>query len=107
MKKCKIHKDDKVMVIAGKDKGKFGKVLKLLPKKDAVLVEKVNMVKRHTKGNPYKQTPSGIVEKEAALDISNVALICNSCAKPTRVGYREGQDGKKVRFCKKCNEQID
>jgi len=107
MKKFKIRKDDKVMVIAGKDKGKVGKVLKILRKKDRVLVEKVNMVKRHTKANPYTQQPGGIVEKEAPIHISNVALMCDACTKPTRVGFKEAADGKKVRFCKKCNEVID
>lgn len=107
MKKFKIRKDDKVMVIAGKDKGKVGKVLKIFRKKDRVLVEKVNMVKRHTKANPYTQQAGGIVEKEAAIHISNVALICDACTKPTRVGYKVTADGEKVRFCKKCNETID
>lgn len=107
MQKYKIRKDDKVMVISGKDKGKVGKVLKILRKKDRVLVEKVNMVKRHTKANPYAKTPGGIVEKESPLHISNVALLCDSCAKPTRVGYKVTEDGKKVRFCKKCNQDID
>lgn len=106
MKKFKIRKDDKVMVIAGKDKGKVGKVLKILHKKDRVLVEKVNMVKRHTKANPYTQQPGGIVEKEAPIHISNVALMCDACTKPTRVGFKETADGEKVRFCKKCNEVI-
>ncbi|GAB6038957.1 50S ribosomal protein L24 [Fundidesulfovibrio butyratiphilus] len=106
MKKFRIRKDDKVMVIAGKDKGKIGKILKILPKSDRVLVEKVNMVKRHTKGNPYSGQAGGIVEKEAPLAVSNVALVCDACAKPTRVGYRFTEDGKKVRFCKKCNQVI-
>ena len=106
MKKFRIRKDDKVMVIAGKDKGKIGKILKILPKSDRVLVEKVNMVKRHTKENPYSGQTGGIVEKEAPLALSNVALVCDACAKPTRVGYRFTEDGKKVRFCKKCNQVI-
>jgi large subunit ribosomal protein L24 len=106
MKKYRIRKEDKVMVIAGKDKGKIGKVLKLMPKSDRILVEKVNMVKRHTKGNPYSGQAGGIVEKEAPLAVSNVALMCDSCAKPTRVGYRYTEDGKKIRFCKKCNQVI-
>ena len=75
MNTYRIRKDDKVMVTTGKDKGKVGKVLKILPKKNAVLVEKVNMVKRHTKANPYAKTPGGIIEKEAPLDISNVASV--------------------------------
>lgn len=106
MKKFRIRKDDKVMVIAGKDKGKIGKVLKILPKSDRILVEKVNVVKRHTKGNPYSGQAGGILEKEASLAISNVALMCDACAKPTRVGYRFTDDGKKIRFCKKCNNVI-
>lgn len=107
MKRCRIHKDDKVMLLAGKDKGKIGKVIKVERKKDRVLVEQVNMVKRHTKANPYAQQPGGIQEKEAPVHISNVALMCSACTKPVRVGYKETGEGKKVRFCKKCNEVID
>ncbi|MGE4299751.1 MAG: 50S ribosomal protein L24 [Desulfovibrionaceae bacterium] len=106
MKTLKIRKDDKVMVTAGKDKGKVGKVLKVLSKKDRVLVEKVNMVKRHTKANPYAQQAGGIVEKEMPIHISNVMVMCDACATATRVGYRYTEDGKKIRFCKKCNEII-
>ncbi|MEG6506507.1 50S ribosomal protein L24 [Nitratidesulfovibrio sp. D1] len=106
MKQFRIRKDDKVVVIAGKDKGKIGKVLKVLRKKDGVLVEKVNMVKRHMRANPYRQQPGGIIEKEMPVDISNVMVMCDACAKATKVGYRYTEDGKKVRFCKKCNEII-
>ncbi|SHN56696.1 50S ribosomal protein L24 [Desulfovibrio litoralis] len=106
MKMFRIRKDDKVIIVAGKDKGKVGKVLKVLRKKDRVLVEKVNMVKRHTKPNPYQQQPGGIVEKEMPIHISNVMFMCSACAKPSRVGYRYSDDGKKIRFCKKCNENI-
>ncbi len=107
MKKYRIKKDDRVMVTAGKDKGKVGKILNIDKKHDRVLVEKVNMVKRHTKGNPYTQQPGGIVEKESPVDVSNVMLLCQACTEPTRVGYRFTDDGKKVRFCKKCNEIVD
>lgn len=106
MKQYRVRKDDKVMVISGKDKGKIGKVLKVLRKKDRVVVEQVNMVKRHTKANPYLQQPGGIVEKEAPLHISNVQVMCDACASSAKVGYRYTEDGKKVRFCKKCNEII-
>lgn len=105
--KSKIKKNDKVMVIAGKDKGKIGKVLKIVKKKDSVLVENVNKVQRHTKANPYAQQPGGIVEKESPVHLSNVMVMCTSCTTATRIGYRKTNDGKKVRFCKKCNEQID
>ncbi|MDD4951483.1 MAG: 50S ribosomal protein L24 [Desulfovibrionaceae bacterium] len=105
--KYKIHKDDKVMVMSGKDKGKIGKILKVIKKKDQVLVENVNKIKRHTKANPYANQPGGIVEKESPVHVSNVQVVCGSCAKPTRVGQRLTKDGKKVRFCRKCNETID
>ena len=107
MKKFRIRKDDKVMVIAGKDAGKLSKVLKVLRKKDRVLVEKVNMVKRHMRANPYRQQPGGIVEKEMPIHVSNLMVVCAACTKPTRVGYRYAEDGKKLRFCKKCNEVME
>lgn len=107
MQQYRIHKDDKVMVTVGKDKGKIGKVLKILRKNDRVLVEKVNMAKRHTKGNPYAQKPGGIIEKEMPIHISNVMVVCDTCAGPVRVGYRHDDNGKKVRFCKKCNKTIE
>ena len=106
MKMYRIRKDDKVMVITGKDAGKIGKVLKILRKKDRVLVEKTNMVKRHMRPNPYAQQPGGIVEKEMPLDISNVQFVCSACSKPTRLGFKISDDNKKVRYCKKCNETI-
>ncbi len=112
MKQFRIHKDDVVMVLAGKDKGKVGRVLKILRKKDKVLVEKVNMAMRHVRPNPQLQQPGGRIEKEMPIHVSNVVVRCPVCLKPTRVGYRyideTGKDGKtvskKVRFCKKCNE---
>lgn len=106
MKQFRIRKDDKVMVIAGKDQGKIGKVLKILRKSDRVLVEKVNMVKRNVRPNPYKREPGGIVEKEMPIHVSNLMVVCSGCNKPTRVGYRTAEDGKKIRFCKKCNETL-
>ena len=106
MKQYRIRKDDKVMVIAGKDQGKIGKVLKILRKADRVLVEKVNMVKRHVRPNPYKRDPGGIVDKEMPIHVSNLMVVCSGCAKPTRVGYRYAEDGSKVRFCKKCSKTL-
>ena len=106
MKQVRIHKDDKVMVIAGKDKGKIGKVLKILRKHDQVVVEKVNVAKRHVKPNPYRREPGGIVDKEMPIHVSNLMVVCSHCAAPTRVGYRHTEEGKKIRFCKKCNETL-
>jgi large subunit ribosomal protein L24 len=112
MKQYRIHKDDTVIVLAGKDKGKVGKILKILRKKDRALVERVNMGTRHVKPNPQQSQQGGRIEKEMPLHISNLALVCPACTKPTRVGYRyleeTGAGGgtvrKRVRFCKKCNE---
>jgi len=102
----RVKKDDKVIVIAGKDKGKQGKILEVIPKKDKVVVEKVNVVKKHAKPSPrYGQ--GGIIEMESPIHISNVMLICPRCGKPTRIGNKILENGKKVRVCKKCKEVID
>ncbi|HOV87347.1 MAG TPA: 50S ribosomal protein L24 [Syntrophobacteraceae bacterium] len=104
--KYRIKKNDMVMVIAGKEKGKTGKVLRVIPKKDRVIVEKLNMVKRHMKPGPQSRQ-GGILEREAPIHISNLKLICSKCTDPTRVGYRTLEDDRKVRYCKKCSEVID
>jgi len=94
------------MVIAGKELGKSGKVLKLLPKTERVVVEKVNMIKRHTK--PSKQMPhGGIVEKEGSIHVSNVMIICQRGNVPVRIGKRGMEDGSKARVCRKCGELLD
>ena len=101
-----IKKDDKVKILSGKDKGKIGKVLRVLNKKDRVLVEKINMVKRHTRPNAQNRQ-GGIIEGEAGIDRSNVMLICNKCMMPMRIKMKRLEDGKKVRVCGKCNEILD
>jgi large subunit ribosomal protein L24 len=100
-----IKKNDTVQVIAGKDKGKSGKVMRVIPKKDRAIVEKINMVKRHMKPS-QQQRQGGILEREAPIHISNLMLICSKCTDPTRVGYKTIDD-RKVRYCKKCDEVID
>jgi large subunit ribosomal protein L24 len=102
----KIKRGDDVMVIAGKDKGKRGRVIRLV-KEDKVLVENVNMVKRHTKPNPNINKPGGIMQKEMPLHISNVALYNPVTNKPDRVGFRILEDGRKVRYFKSNNEIVD
>jgi large subunit ribosomal protein L24 len=102
----RLRKDDTVMVIAGRERGKTGKVLRVLTDKDRVLIERVNLVKRHTKPRGVQQ-PGGIVEKEASLHASNVVPICGRCNKPTRVGTRRLEDGHAVRLCRRCGEQLD
>jgi large subunit ribosomal protein L24 len=106
MAKFKIKKGDKVIVLAGKDKGKSGEVLKVLRAENRVLVQGVNMVKRHTR--PSMGNPGGIIEKEAPIHVSNVAhQDPKDRSKPTRVGYRTLEDGRKVRFAKRSGELID
>ena len=101
-----IKKNDTVMVIAGKEKGKTGKVLKILPKKDRAVVEKVNFIKRHMRPGVHSRQ-GGIVEKENPISISNLMVVCGKCTDPTRVGRRVLEDGSRVRYCKKCDEIIE
>ena len=102
----KIRKNDTVLVIAGKDRGKKGKVRKALPKNDKVIVEGVNMIKRHSRAR-REARQAGIIELEAPLAVSNVMLICSKCNKPTRVGSRFLEDGRKTRICRSCHEVLD
>lgn len=104
--KTHIKKDDKVKVIAGKDNGKIGRVLKVLRKDNRVVVENINVVKRHVKPNAQNRQ-GGIVDKEAPIDLSNIMLMCNHCMSPVRIKTQILEDGKKVRMCRKCNELID
>ena len=101
-----IRLNDQVEVIAGKDKGRVGKVIKVITKDAKVLVEKINMMKRHTKPSSINQQ-GGIIEKEAPLHVSNVMLICPQCSKTARIGKKILEDGQKVRFCKKCGETVE
>lgn len=103
----KIRKGDDVIVLAGKDKGKRGNVLHVDVENRKVLVENVNVVKRHTKPNPARGTQGGIIEKEMPIDISNVAIYNTATSKGDRVGIRTLEDGRKVRFFKSNNEVID
>ena len=102
----KIQKNDNVLIIAGKDRGKKGKVRKAMPDKDKVIVEGFNMIKRHSK-TKGKTRQAGIIELEAPIHSSNVMIICYKCNKPARVGYRALEDGKKARYCHSCSEIID
>ena len=101
-----IKKNDTVVVIAGREKGKRGRVLSVYSQKDRLLIEKINVIKKHMKPT-RKQTQGGIIEKEASIHMSNVMLICPKCNKPTRIGNSILQDGRKLRVCKKCGEVID
>ena len=104
--KLHIKKNDKVIVVAGKEKGKIGTVLKVIPQNERAVVEKLNIVKRHTRPGG-KSAQGGIIEKEAPIHISNLMLVCGKCAEAARVGKKVLEDGSKVRFCKKCGEILD
>jgi large subunit ribosomal protein L24 len=101
-----IRKNDSVMVIAGRERGKTGKVLRVLPEKDALVIERVNLVKRHSKPRGPQQ-PGGIVEKEASIHASNIMMMCDKCNAPVRIGHKRLSDGKKVRICRRCGEALD
>lgn len=104
--KSHVKKDDIVQVVAGKERGKKGKVLLVLQEKDRVKIEKLNMFKKHMK--PDRQTQQGgIVEREGTIHLSNVLLVCDKCGKGVRVKRKKLEDGKRVRVCRKCEEVID
>ena len=102
-----IRKNDNVVITTGKDRGKRGRVLKVLPLKNRLIVEGVNMIKRHTRPNPQRNIKGGIVEREASLHASNVQLVCPECGKMTRIGHKLLADGRKVRICRKCEGVVD
>jgi large subunit ribosomal protein L24 len=102
-----VRKNDNVVVVAGKDRGKRGRVLRVVPDKNRVVVEGVNFIKKHTRPNPQANVKGGIVEREAALHASNVQIVCPECGAPTRIGRELLGDGRKVRICRKCDGAVD
>jgi large subunit ribosomal protein L24 len=109
MANMKIKKGDQVRVVSGKESGKTGKVMRVDTEKRRVVLERLNMVKKHTKPNPKTNPQGGVIEREAPLDVSNVMLVCPACGQPTRVGYRLIEGGGKVRTCRRaaCGKDID
>jgi large subunit ribosomal protein L24 len=104
-RKFKVRKNDMVMVITGRDRGKTGKVLRVIPARGRLVVERLNMVKRHTKPRGAA-SPGGIVEREAPLDISNVMVMCDRCNAPVRIGIRFNADRSKSRVCRRCGDVL-
>jgi len=102
-----IKKNDEVYILRGKDRGKTGRVLIVIPKDQKVVVEGVQMIKRHTRPNPQRNIKGGIVEKEAAIHISNVAIVCKNCKEHTRIANKVLADGRRARACKKCGSTIE
>jgi large subunit ribosomal protein L24 len=107
MPSLRVRKGDTVKVIAGKDRGKTGKVLRVDPATTRVVVEGVAFIKRHTRPNPQRNIKGGIVEREAPVHISNLMVICSECDKPVRIARRRLEDGRHVRSCRKCGGTLD
>ena len=102
-----VKKDDQVVVLAGKDVGKEGRVLRVFPRRQRAVVENINFLKRHTRPNPQRGVKGGVVEREASIHVSNLKVICRECQRPTRVGFQTLSDGGKIRVCKRCGGTID
>ena len=102
-----IRKNDTVLVTTGKDRGKKGRVIRIVAEKNRLIVEGVNLIKRHTRPNPAKNIKGGVVQREAALNASNVQLVCPECGAQTRIGHKVLEDGRKVRICRKCDGVVD
>ena len=107
MQQPSIRKNDNVIVTTGRDSGKRGRVLKVIPTKGRLIVEGVNIIKRHTRPNPQRNIKGGIVEREGAVHASNVQLVCPECGEVTRIGHKILGDGRKVRICRKCEGVVD
>ncbi len=105
--RIRLRRNDTVLVIAGKDAGKQGKILKVIPEKNRVIVQGVGFIKRHTKPNPQRNIKGGIAEREAPIHASNVMVVCGECGKRTRIGSRILADGRKVRICRRCEGVLD
>jgi large subunit ribosomal protein L24 len=101
-----IRKNDSVMIVAGRERGKTGKVLRVIPDKDSAIIERVNLIKRHSRPKGPQQ-PGGIVEKEASIHASNLMIMCDKCNAPVRIGRKILTDGKKIRICRRCGEALD
>jgi large subunit ribosomal protein L24 len=102
-----IRKNDSVLVTTGKDRGKKGRVIRVVPETNRLIVEGVNLIKRHTRPNPAKNIKGGVVQREAPLHASNVQLVCPECGAHTRIGHKVLDDGRKVRICRKCGGVVD
>jgi large subunit ribosomal protein L24 len=105
--RIRLRKNDQVEVLSGKDAGKRGKVLQVLPEKGRVLVQGVNFIKRHTRPNPQRTIKGGVAEREAPLHVSNLMVVCAECGKRTRIGSSQLEDGRRTRICRKCKGTLD
>jgi len=102
-----LRKNDQVVVLAGKDRSKHSQVLRVVPARKRAIVERVNMLKRHTRPNPSRNIKGGVVEREGSIHVSNLMIVCGECDRPTRTRHRVLADGRKVRICHRCEGVID
>ncbi len=102
-----VRRNDNVLVLAGKSRGRTGRVLRVFPGEGRAIVEGVNFVRKHTRANPQKNIKGGILERESPIDASNLMVVCAECGRPTRVGHKVLDDGKKVRACRRCDGILD
>ena len=107
MAKVKIKKNDQVEVLAGRDRGARGKVLRVHPSQGTAIVERINLVKKHTRPNPQRQIQGGVLEREAPIRLSKLMVICPECGQRTRLGRKRLEDGRGVRVCKKCDATLN
>jgi large subunit ribosomal protein L24 len=107
MPKVHVKKNDQVYVLAGKERGKSGKVLRVFRDGSRAIVEGLNNIQKHTRPNPQRNIKGGILPKESPIHVSNLMVLCKRCNKRTRIGYSTMQDGRKVRVCRKCSELLD
>jgi large subunit ribosomal protein L24 len=105
--KFAVKREDNVVVLSGKDRGKKGRVLKVLPKKEMAIVEGVHFIKRHTRPNPGKNIKGGIVERESPIHLGKLMVICSACSKPGRISRKLLEDGRHVRACRHCGAELD
>ena len=103
----RIRKNDQVVVITGRDRGKRGKVLRIFPGRNRAIVERINMIKRHTRPNPQQNIKGGVVEREGSIHVSNLMVVCGECDRPTRPRHKLLNDGRKARLCHQCEGVID
>nr|AKQ02054.1 50S ribosomal protein L24, large subunit ribosomal protein L24 [uncultured Acidobacteria bacterium Rifle_16ft_4_minimus_33611]AKQ03774.1 50S ribosomal protein L24, large subunit ribosomal protein L24 [uncultured Acidobacteria bacterium Rifle_16ft_4_minimus_38548] len=105
--RLRLRKNDQVVVIAGRDRGKRGKVLRIFPERNRAIVERISMIKRHTRPNPSQNIKGGLVEREGSIEVSNLMVVCGECDRPTRPRRKWLNDGRKVRICHHCEGVID
>ena len=106
MSKVKIKKNDQVVVLSGRDRGARGKVLRVHASQGTAIVERINLVKKHTRPNPQRQIQGGVLEREAPIKLAKLKVVCPECSQPTRLGRKRLEDGRGVRVCKKCNATL-